>query len=182
MKTKKKCKLIMVPVEFDKYKEGMILQSKIDNKVLHSLYDITNIRELPNWDVVQPLIVSETDEIKEGDYIAYDVTGYEDDTAKLIYLLGHVTDASEKGEANAHYITDRGQWHWDDCSKIIATADQIGLFPDKSGMLPELKLCHDIMINELQQIVNNDGKCFLYMTKNCEVPETLENKVIINNE
>jgi len=75
------------------------------------------------------LYITSDEEIKDGDWVLYDVEGYNNPEYDS-HFLGKVTNTEEAGQSNSHYIVDGGKrhgdncsWHCSDCKKIIATTD-----------------------------------------------------------
>lgn len=71
------------------------------------------------------IIVSD-EKIEKGDWVAYDVAGYNDPKYPS-HFIGKVKSTDEVGQANCHYSIDGGTeygdncgWHCEDCFKIIA--------------------------------------------------------------
>jgi hypothetical protein len=167
---KKEVKLVMLAIEVNKLEEGVIMQDKIDN--LLTLIDKdscmmlnhrfgNNIKFDETWGYrpVQPILISD-DEIKRGDKILHN-------NQLSIYLPSKEDIGNESIRLQNTY-------------KIIATSEQIGYsFVDE-----DTNEGVDIPIWQLQEILDNDGKCFIEMnnlyTGKGMPREILEHKLINN--
>lgn len=71
---------------------------------------------------IEFVINLEDQKIKKGDYILYDVKGYEGSTKIFQYLLGKVRTIPKSIEANPHFEVIHNyavcSWHIDLCQKV----------------------------------------------------------------
>lgn len=74
----------------------------------------------------QHLYIASNGKIEVGDWVVYDVSGYNDPEYDS-HFLGRVLNTDEVGEPNAHYrVEKRGDtlsWHVEYCKKVIAATD-----------------------------------------------------------
>jgi len=193
----KKVKLVMISVDTESLKEGMIIQARNSNKlaiVKDSEIEAQKL-ELCNYKIVEPILISEEDEIKEGDSFLNTLTIYKCSRTHHKTIIVYCN-----GKEN--YFSPL------DCKKIIATNEQIGIikksvmYRDRKGNKKKLRPVEaDIKIEDYQEILDNNIDCYVEIddvliikkesdyfnyddgtasNNNFNKPKLIDNKVIIH--